>query len=161
MNRLIQFFIILLIAGCTFSKTKYEKNIDVFDKILLVKKSRDLTDLETYFGKPQTIELSSGDAAFDDYYFQKTKEHPSLNVFVNRNTKKIYSISLNYGVNFDAYSQLKKRFKDYKWIETELPIRTDLDYAEEIHRVEIPELGITFEYDNQDPLRRPQSIFFK
>jgi hypothetical protein len=161
MNRLIQFFIILSIAGCTFSKTKDVKSIDIFDKILLVKKSRNLADLETYFGKPKTIELSSGDTAFDDYYFQKTKENPSLNVFVNRKTKSIYSLSLNYGFKFDAYAYLKKRFKDYKWIETELPLRTDLDYAEEIHRVEIPELGITFEYDNQDPLRRPQSIFFK
>ena len=97
----------------------------IFNKILLVKESQNLADLETYFGKPKTIELSTGDIAFD------------------------------------AYAYLKKRFKDYKWIETELPIRTDLDYAEEIHRVEIPELGITFEYDNQDPLRRPLSIFFK
>jgi hypothetical protein len=56
---------------------------------------------------------------------------------------------------------LEKRFKNYKWIETELPARTHLDYAEEIHKVEIPELGINFKYDNQDPLRRPMWIFFK
>jgi hypothetical protein len=82
-------------------------------------------------------------------------------VFVDRSSKKIKSFSLTFWGNFDAYPYLKNRFKDYKWIETELLIRTDLDYAEEIHRVEIPELGITFEFDNQDPLRRPQSIFFK
>lgn len=161
MNRLIHFVIIALISGCTFSKTKDEKGLDVYDKILLVKKTRELKDLEIYFGKPQKIEPSSGDIDFDDYYFPKTEEHSSLNVFVNRKTQKIYSFSLSYRGNFDAYVYFKKRFKDYKWIETELPIRTNLDYAEEIHKVEIPELGITFEYDNQDPLRRPMWIFFK
>jgi hypothetical protein len=152
---------IVLLTGCTFSKKNKGKDFDIFEKIFIVRKTRDLKDLEAYFGKPTEIKPSRGDSSFDNYYFTKTDDHPSMNVFVNRNTKKIKSFSLTFWGNFDAYPYLKNRFKDYKWIEIELPIRSNLDYEEEIHRVEIPELGITFEYDNQDPLRRPQSIFFK
>lgn len=161
MSKLILFVFIVLFTGCTFSKNNRDRDLDIFEKILLVRKTRDLKDLEAYFGKPTEIKPSHGDSSLDDYYFSKTEDHPSMDVFINRNTKKIKSFSLTFWGNFDAYPYLKNRFKDYKWIETELPVRTDLDYAEEIHRVEIPELGITFEYDNQDPLRRPQSIFFK
>lgn len=161
MNRLILLFFITILIGCTFSKNARDRDLDIFEKIFLVRETRDLKDLEAYFGIPSEIKPSQGDPSFDDYYFPKKKDHPSMDVFINRKTKKIKSFSLNFWGNFDAYPYLKNRFKNYKWIETELPIRTDLDYAEEIHRVEIPELGITFEYDNQDPLRRPQSIFFK
>jgi hypothetical protein len=161
MNKLIVLISIVFLTGCTFSKDNKGKNLDIFERIFLVRKTRDLKDLEVYFGKPTEIKPSHGDASSDDYYFSKTDEHPSMDVFVDRSSKKIKSFSLTFWGNFDAYPYLKNRFKDYKWIETELLIRTDLDYAEEIHRVEIPELGITFEFDNQDPLRRPQSIFFK
>jgi hypothetical protein len=161
MSILLHVLIIGILTSCTFSKNQEKRNLDVFDKIFEVRESQDLKTLESHFGKPQTIELSAGDPSFDDYYFPRTKESPPINVFVNRKTKEIYSIALTYWVDFDAYAFLKKRFKDYKWIETELPIRTDLDYAEELHKVEIPELGISFEYDNQDPLRRPMWIFFK
>jgi hypothetical protein len=161
MNKLFLLIFIVLFASCTFSKVNKGKDLDIFEKIFLVRKTRDLKELEAYFGKPTEIKPSHGDSSFDDYYFQKTDDHPSMNVFVNRSTKKIKNFSVTFWGDFDAYPFLKNRFKDYKWIETELPARTDLDYAEEIHKVEIPELGINFEYDNQDPLRRPMWIFFK
>lgn len=69
--------------------------------------------------------------------------------------QKNYKFSLAFWGDFDAYPYLKNRFKGYKWIEVELPVRTNLDYAKEMHKVEISELGISFEYDNQDPQRRP------
>ena len=84
-----------------------------------------------------------------------------IKVFVNKKENKITAIALTYLVKFDAYAYLKKRFKNYKWIETALPLRTHLDYAEELFKVEIPELGMTFQYNNEDPLRQPTWIFFK
>ncbi len=161
MNKLIVLISFVLFTGCTFSKGSNGKNLDIFEKVFIVRKTRDLKDLEAYFGKPTEIKQGQGNASSDNYYFSKTDEHPSMDVSVDRNTKKIKSFSLTFWGNFDAYPYLKNRFKNYKWIETELPIRTNLDYAEEIHRVEIPELGISFEYDNQDPIRRPMWIFFK
>ena len=83
-----------------------------------------------------------------------------INVFVNKKNLKITTIVLAYLVQFDAYAYLKKRFKNYKWIETPVPSKA-VDVVEELYKVEIPELGISFQYDNQDPLRRPMWIFFK
>ena len=65
-----------------------------------------------------------------------------------------------YWKDFDTYAFLKKRFSNYKWVETPIPSKS-VDVVEERYRVEIAELGIKFEYDNQDPLRRPMWIFFK
>jgi hypothetical protein len=161
MSRLILLIFIVLSTGCTFSRENKGKDLDIFEKIFLVRKTQDPEELEAYFGKPVEIKPSHGDPSFDTYYFQKTTDHPSMYVFINKHTKKIKSFSVTFWGHFDAYPYLKNRFKGYQWIETELPIRTNLDYAEEIHRVEIPELGISFDYDNQDPLRRPMSIFFK
>jgi len=79
---------------------------------------------------------------------------------VNKNDNKISTVALAYLVKFDAYAFLKKRFKDYKWVETPVESKA-VDVIEELYRVDIPELGMTFQYDNQDPLRRPMWIFFK
>ncbi|MGE3610357.1 MAG: hypothetical protein AB7I27_12275 [Bacteriovoracaceae bacterium] len=65
-----------------------------------------------------------------------------------------------YWVDFDAHAFMKKSFKNYKWIETEIP-PTASDVEEDKYKVELPKLGITFEYDNQDSLRKPMWIFFK
>ncbi len=90
---------------------------------------------------------------------QKKNQLP-IKVFVNKKTNSITTIALTYWVDFDAYAYLKKRFKDNKWIETSVESKA-IDVIEELYKVEIPELGITFQYDNQDPLRRPMWIFFK
>lgn len=160
MNKLILLIFIVLFTSCTSSKDHKDKDLDIFEKIFLVRKTKDLKDLEAYFGKATEIKPCQGDSPFDDYYFSKTEDHPSMDVFVHRKTKKIKSFSVTFWGNFDAYPYLKNRFKDYKWIET--PIKSKaVDVMEEVYKVEIPELGITFEYDNQDPLRRPMWIFFK
>lgn len=162
MIRLISLILLQIMLGCTSPKKEAHSGLDIFDKVLTVMKTSDLKDLKTYFGEPQEISPSKENSKdFDKYSFEQTKEHSGLSFFVNKKNSRIYSAALFYWVDFDAYAFLKKRFKDYKWIEAELPIRTNLDYAEELHKVEIPELGISFEYDNQDPLRRPMWIFFK
>lgn len=150
--------ILFILAGCKTTPPSQNKG-DEFDKIFHLKKTNNPKELIPTLGNPERIDTSDTD--LDQYYFYKSKDQMPIKVFVNRKENKITTIALAYLVKFDAYAYLKKRFKNYKWIETALPLRTHLDYAEELFKVEIPELGMTFQYNNQDPLRQPTWIFFK
>lgn len=150
-------FIFLLIAICLYSCSHDQKTTgdnDIFERIIHVHKTGTMQSLVDTFGPPQE-KLPEEDKKLTEYKYEQ------FSTSVDEQSGKVIGTSMPYWVNYDAYAYLKKRFKDFKWIETELPPRTKLDYAEEIHKVEIPELGIKFEYDNQDPLRRPMWIFFK
>jgi hypothetical protein len=153
----IMILILFILLGCKTSLPPQYKG-DEFDKIFHLKKSNNPKELEETLGKPDKIDTS--DSNSDQYFFYKKKNQMPISVFVNKKNLKITTIVLSYLVQYDAYAYLKKRFKDCKWIET--PIKSKaVDVVEELYKVEIPELGITFEYDNQDPLRRPMWIFFK
>ncbi|HXH76470.1 MAG TPA: hypothetical protein VNJ08_15975 [Bacteriovoracaceae bacterium] len=150
--------ILFILLGCKSPPPPQQKG-DEFDKIFHLKKTNDPKKLMPTLGEPEKIDTT--DSSSDQYYFYKTKDQMPIKVFVSKKDQKITTIALAYLVKFDAYAYLKKRFKNYRWVETALPLRTHLDYAEEIFKVEIPELGMTFQYNNQDPLRRPEWIFFK
>lgn len=153
----IMILILFMLLSCKTS-LPHQHQGDEFDKIFHLKKSNNPKELIETLGEPDKIDTS--DSNSDQYFFYKKKDQMPINVFVNKKNLKITTIVLSYLVQFDAYAYLKKRFKDYKWIET--PIKSkSVDVVEELYKVEIPELGITFEYDNQDPLRRPMWIFFK
>ncbi len=49
----------------------------------------------------------------------------------------------------DDYELLKKRFGNYRWVEKYVP--TSPHPLRELYKVEIPELGMTFEYDKLAP----------
>lgn len=131
---------------------------DEFDKILHLKKLNDPKELSAILGESYRVDTS--DINSDQYYFDKKKEQMPINVFENKKSQKITTIALTYLVSFDAYAYLKKRFKAYKWIETAVPSKA-VNVVEDLYKVDIPELGMTFQYDNEDPLRRPMWIFFK
>lgn len=155
----IYFFLLLFLFGCSSPIEKKEVNMDVFDQISSLK-TKKFDDLVKIFGKPQKIEDSYNNPEVEKMYYEKTSEHPPMHVFINKKTREVRSFTLNYWVDYDAYAFLKKRFKAYKWTET--PIRSEaIDVEEDKYQVEIPELGISFEYDNQDPLRRPMWILIK
>jgi len=151
--------LIFIVSSCS-SYAPTDTSKDIFDKIFHVRTTQSLQELKHLFGIPKEIKDAHNEPLVEEQIFD-TKDGLTLNVFIHKQTHKIENFVLTYWVDFDAYAYLKKRFKDFKWVETELPQRPNLDYAEEIHKVEIPDLGITFEYDNQDPLRRPMWIFFK
>ena len=153
----IMILILFILLGCKTSLPPQHKG-DEFDKIFHLRKSNNPKELEETLGKPDKIDTS--DSNSDQYFFYKKKDQMPINVFVNKKNLKITTIVLAYLVQFDAYAYLKKRFKNYKWIETPIPSKA-VDVVEELYKVEIPELGISFQYDNQDPLRRPMWIFFK
>ncbi|MBA2404018.1 MAG: hypothetical protein H0V66_04535 [Bdellovibrionales bacterium] len=150
--KLLLLILLALSFGCTSHSSKDDKSEDIFDKIIWVQKKATKDELIKTFGQPQEIKPEN-DGKLEYVY-------KDFSTSINKSSGKVLGTSMPYWVNFDAYAFLKKRFKEYEWIETEIPIRTHLDYAEEIHKVEIPELKISFEYDNQDPLRRPMWIFF-
>ncbi len=152
--RFIFWLFVICLYSCSHDKEVISENKDIFDKIVHVHKAGTKQSLLNTFGPPEE-KLPEENKNLTEYKYEQ------FSTSVNEQSGKIIGTSMSYWVNFDAYAYLKKRFKGYKWIETELPPRTKLDYAEEIHKVEIPELGMTFEYDNQDPLRRPMWIFFK
>lgn len=154
----IMILILLILVSCK-AATPHQSKGDEFDKIFYLKKTNDPKNLIPTLGEPENIKKSA--SGYDHYYFPKKNDQMPIEVFVDKKSNKILSIVLVHLVKFDAYAYLKKRFKDYNWIETALPLRTDLDYAEELYQVEIPELGMMFRYNNQDPLRRPMWIFFK
>lgn len=148
---------LLIVIGCTTSPSTKQLN-DEFDKIFYLKKVNDPKELIPVLGKPQMIDTSNSDT--DQYYFPQKEDQKPIKVFVNKKSQKITTMALTYWVDFDAYAYLKKRLGKYKWIET--PVKSKaVDVVEELYKVEIPELGMTFQYDNQDPLRRPMWIFFK
>jgi hypothetical protein len=150
--------ILFILFGCK-SHAPPKQSGDEFDKIFHLKRTNDPKELISTLGEPERIDKSN--PVNDEYYFPLKKDQLPIKVFVNKKENKITAIALTYLVKFDAYAYLKKRFKNYKWIETALPLRTHLDYAEERFKVEIPELGMTFQYNNEDPLRQPTWIFFK
>ena len=148
---------LFIVIGCTTSPSPQKQN-DEFDKIFYLKKVNDPKELIPLLGKPQKIDTS--DSETDQYYFPNKENQMPIKAFVNKKSQKITTIALTYWVGFDAYAYLKKRFGKYKWLETRVKSKA-VDVIEELYKVEIPELGMTFQYDNQDPLRRPMWIFFK
>ena len=146
----------LMVLGCRTAPAVLQTQ-DEFDKILYLKKTNDPKNLTSMLGDPERVDKS--DPASDQYYFPRKQDQLPIKVFVNRRDNKITTIALTYWVGFDAYAYLKKRFKDYKWIETSVESKV-VDVVEDLYKVEIPELGISFLYNNNDPLRRPMWIFF-
>ena len=147
-------FLILLmcLSSCSHDK-RNDQNEDIFDKIIKVQKIGTKEALLKTFDSPAE-KRPEEDKNLTEY------KYAEFSSSVNERNGKILGTSMSFWVDYDAYTFLKKRFQSFTWKETELPARKNLDYVEEMHKVEIPEVGISFEYDNQDPLRRPMWIFF-
>lgn len=148
--------IIIILLLCLYSCShdrRNDQNEDIFDKIIKVQKIGTKEALLKTFGPPLE-KIPEEDKSLTEYKYE------DFSTSVNELNGRIVGTSMSFWVDYDAYTFLKKRFQSFSWRETELPPRKKLDYAEGIHRVEIPEVGIRFEYDNQDPLRRPMWIFF-
>jgi hypothetical protein len=150
--KLLLLSIVVLLFGCTTHSFRNDESKDIFDKIIHVQKEATRDELIKTFGQPQEIKPEN-DGNLEYVY-------KDFSTSINKSSGKVLGTSMPYWVDFDAYAFLKKRFKNYKWIETEIA-STAIDVEEDKYKVELPELGITFEYDNQDPLRRPMWIFFK
>lgn len=150
---------LILLFSCSSPAEKKELHMDVFDQIASLK-GKKTDELVKIYGEPQKVEDSYKNSNIKKIYYEKSNTHPPMHVFINKKTSDVISFTLNYWVDYDAYAYLKKRFKAYKWIETSIQSKA-VDVEEDRYQVEIPDLGISFEYDNQDPLRRPMWILIK
>lgn len=151
-------FSFLFIFGCSLSEVKSPMKKDIFDTIFEIRKDPKINRLTEIFGKPTSIKMSIYEGATHEYDYEPNEKFPSLTIFVNTKINRIISYAVTLSLEVDTYEYLKNRFKGHEWIETELPSKA-VDFVEEPRRVQIPGLGITFDYDNQDPLRRPLWIF--
>lgn len=152
---MIKYFTLItafLFLGCSSSPTPSNTG-DIFDKLIQVHKIDKVDALTKIFGQPIKI-LPEEDPSLLEYQYSK------FSTSVDKKTKELVGTSMPFWKDFDAYSFLKKRFKGHEWIETPITSKSE-DVVEEKFKVELPELGIRFVYDNQDPLRRPMWIFFK
>jgi hypothetical protein len=150
--------LLFIFLFCSCRTTTPAPSGDQFEQILQLMKSEDPAKVESIFGAPDKTD--SSDPKYEMYLYESQGDRMPMKIFIDRKNNKVFSLALTYWVNFDAYAFLKKRFKNFQW--NEEPIKSiAVDVVEERFKVQIPELEMTFEYNNQDPLRRPMWIYFK
>ena len=120
------------------------------------RKEKSLEDLSEAFGKPDEIVEPSQDFEFKIFRYNSTR----IDAYVDIKRNKISHLTLFYFEDVDNYIALKKRFKDYRWIESKLSDDSKTDVATDLYLVKIPEIGIEFQYDNYVPKRKVMWIYF-
>lgn len=151
--------LLIVIFGCT-SKLSIE-NHDIIDKLILVHQNREEDKLLSLLGQPNQTNFLKDENRKQYVYFRLGTARISVQTSIDLKTKKIIGSVLHFENEGDDYAYLKEKFKKYQWIETELPSPKGIDVAMEPRKVEIKNLGISFEFDNQDPYRRVLWIFFE
>lgn len=153
------FLLFLSIASC--SSQPNQENLDVIDKLVLIHKTHEKKNLISLFGNPDKIKHLKDEFRDQYIYFAPNSTHPLIQTSIDTRSSKILSSVLYFSNPGDDYAYLKEKFKTHKWVETELAPPANSDVAIEMFKVEVKELGISFEYDNQDPQRRVLWIFFE
>jgi hypothetical protein len=149
--KVIAVAILTLIISCAH----HEEKQDIMDKLIAVHKTDEIHDLKVMFGEPDEIKSDPRVPAETTWFYRRL----NFECGISKKTNKIVGTALYLSGDFAHYAYLKKRFGKYEWNEIkQIPIKTD--YANDLRRVEIPELGIVFHYDNQDPQRHAAEIFF-
>lgn len=82
-------------------------------------------------------------------YDDTSSQKESFIAFVDPQKEEVKSSSTMFWKSDDDYELLKKRFGNYRWVEKYVP--TSPHPLRELYKVEIPELGMTFEYDKLAP----------
>src|SRR5690606_2218074 len=145
-----------LFAACAQIQSDSDQ-LDDIDKVLLVMKTKTTTELVKLFGEPDKISLSDDNKKMKIYRYKK----PRVDAYVyEKNRNKISHLTIFFFKDFDNYTYLKKRFEKYKWLEKKLPDNKSGDVVSDKYLVEIPEIGMQFEYDNHTPKRKVMWIYF-
>lgn len=129
---------------------------DEFSKIIVVMKSKSPQDLYQHFGNPNEVLI---DPENSNIQILKYK-NPLIDAYLNKEKNKLSHITLFYWRDFDNYTALKERFKNYEWIEAKLPDNPKSDALTDLYIVKIPEISMEFQYDNYAPKRKVMWIFF-
>lgn len=153
--------IIFFIVGCSSQQTKQDEGLkDEFDKILLVMKTKEIESLYLQFGRSDKVSISSEEKKTEVISYVANKDHSSIDAYVDSTTRKITHITIFYWKNFDNYSALKNRFKDYTWMETKLEDNKKGDVLTDNYLVMVPEARMEFQYDNYAPMRKIMWVYF-
>lgn len=150
--RHILFFLLVSCSQITSIDTKH----DIFDQIISVMREKSLDDLTKTFGTPDEIVEPSKDFEFKIFRYNSN----SIDAYVDIKKNKISHLTLFYFEDVDNYTALKKRFKNYKWIESKLADDPKSDVVTDLYLVKIPEIRMEFQYDNYVPKRKVMWIYF-
>lgn len=145
-----------LFAACAQIPSQSD-NLDELDKILLVMKSKTTADLVKFFGAPDEVSIPDQNKNMQILRYKL----PKIDAYIDADNKnKISHLTIFFFKDFDNYTYLKKRFKNYKWLEEKLPNDNTSDVATDKYLAKVPEIGMQFEYDNQAPKRKVMWIYF-
>lgn len=134
-----------------------DKKQDNFDKIIAVMKTRSTVELVKFYGEPDEVSEPEQGKNIQIFRYKNSR----INAYIAKNDgKKISHLTIFFFEDYDNYSYLKKRFKDYKWLETKLQDDPKSDVATDLYLVKIPEIGMEFQYDNYAPKRKVMWIYF-
>lgn len=148
----VLFFLLISCSQILSSNSKH----DVFDKIIEVMKEKSIEGLSEAFGKPDEIVEPSKDFEFKIFRYNSTR----IDAYIDIKRNKISHLTLFYFEDIDNYIALKKRFKDYQWIESKLSDDSKTDVVTDLYLVKIPEIGMEFQYDNYVPKRKVMWLYF-
>lgn len=149
--------VFIMLIGCTSHVT----DKDIIDKLIDVHRKDHEEALVLAFGQPDEIKLFKSEDRKQYIYFESSTSTPLFQTSIDIKSGKILASALYYSSPKNNYFDLKKRFKNNHWIETEKISPKGVDVASEPYQVEVKDLGLSFEYDNQDPYRKVRWIFFE
>jgi hypothetical protein len=154
--RFLNIFFFLFVA-CSVNEP-HPKQQDDFDKIMVIMKTKSTKALIQFYGEPD--EITESDQAKNVQIFRYKDSR--IDAYVDTaERKKISHLTIFFFNDYDNYTFLKKRFKDYKWIDSKLTDDPKSDVATDLHLVKIPEIKMEFQYDNLAPKRKVMWIYFE
>jgi hypothetical protein len=147
---------LLLFVACSL-KGPHTNPQDNFDKIMAIMKTKSTEDLIRSYGNPNEISEPEQDRSIQILRYKDSR----IDAYVEKsNIKKITHLTIFFFEDFDNYTYLKKRFKDYKWIEEKLPDDKYGHVMTDRYLVKVPDIGMKFEYDDLAPKRKVMWIYF-
>jgi hypothetical protein len=153
--RFLYVFFFLYVA-CSV-KGPIPKQQDDFDKIIAIMKTKTTAALIQYYGKPDEISVSEEDKNIQIFRYKDSR----IDAYVDKSDlKNISHLTIFFFEDYDNYSYLKKRFKDYMWLENKIPDHSKGDVATDLYLVKIPEIRMEFQYDKYAPKRKVMWIYF-
>ena len=148
------FLSLFLFIGCSQSPVHSR---DDFDKIIAIMRTKSTSDLVNSFGKPDEISNPEHDNKIQILRYKKSR----IDAYVKKSTPdRITHLTLFFWEDFDNYIYLKKRFQKFGWTEKKLPDPIG-DVATDLYQVTIPDIKMSFQYDNNAPKRKVMWISFE
>jgi hypothetical protein len=129
--------------------TSHSEKKDVLSNLIKIHQSGKLETLVSIYGSPTRIENTDQASTLRYNYDGVSASQESFIAFVDTKKGIVISSATMFWKSHDDYELLKKRFGNYQWKETYIP--TSAHPLRELYKVEIPQLGMSFEHDKLSP----------